>query len=79
VRGVQTSEYFVFLKICHKYLFEFFFSLLIICSHTTLCAPCTKAKAICKSFDANKAQAKAKAEMVWRSKARKLKQQTNAE
>ena len=48
-------------------------------SHTTSCAPCTKAKAACKPFDAKRAQAKAKAEAARRSKARKTKQQTDAE
>ena len=79
MRGIQTLGYFVFLKICRKYLFEFFLSLLIICSYATSCTSCTKAKAACKPFNTDKAQAKAKAEMVWRSKARRLKQQTDAE
>jgi len=50
-------------------------------SHTTSCAPCTKAKAkaACKPFDADRAQAKARVEAVWRSQARKTKQQTDAE
>jgi len=48
-------------------------------SHATSCAPCTKAKAACKPFDAKKARAKAKAETARRSKARKTKQQTDAE
>ena len=48
-------------------------------SHATSCAPCAKAKAACKPFDAQRAQAKAKAEAVRRSKARKTKQQTDAE
>jgi len=43
------------------------------------CAPCAKAKAACKPFDADKARAKAKAEMVQKSKVRKVKQQTDAE
>jgi len=63
VRGVRTSEYFVFPKICHKYFFEHF-SLLIVCSHATSCTSCAKAKAAYKPFDMNKAQAKAKAETV---------------
>ena len=48
-------------------------------SHATSCAPCAKAKAACKPFDAKKARAKAKAETARRSKARKMKQQTDAE
>ena len=61
-------------------MFELFlFPLISFCSHATFCAPCTKAKAACKPFDVDKAQAKAKAEMARRSKARKLKQQTDAE
>jgi len=46
-------------------------------SHATSCAPCTKAA--CKPFDVEKARAKAKAETARRSKARKVKQQTDAE
>ena len=48
-------------------------------SHATSCAPCAKAKAACKPFDAERARAKAKAEAARRSKARKTKQQTDAE
>jgi len=48
-------------------------------SHTTSYAPCAKAKAACKPFDADRAQAKAMAEVVQRSQARKTKQQTNVE
>jgi len=48
-------------------------------SHATSCAPCTKAKATCKPFDADRARAKAKAETVRRSNARKAKQQTDTE
>jgi len=33
-------------------------------SHATSCAPCTKAKAACKPFDADRAWAKARAEMI---------------
>ena len=61
-------------------MFELFLSPLIpFCSHTTSCAPCAKAKAACKLFNADKAWAKAKAETARRSKARKLKQQTDVE
>ena len=48
-------------------------------SHATSCTPYAKAKATCKPFDAERAQAKAKAEVARRSKARKTKQQTDAE
>ena len=54
MRGIQTSEYFVFPKICCKYFFEYF-SLLIVCSYATLYTPCAKAKAACKPFDMDKA------------------------
>jgi len=43
------------------------------------CASCTKAKAACKPFDVDKVCAKARAEVVWRSKARKTKQQMDME
>jgi len=42
-------------------------------SHATSCTPCTKAKAACKPFDADKARAKARAKMIRRSQARKTK------
>ena len=48
-------------------------------SHVKSCAPCAKAKAACKPFDADRAQAKARAETIRRSQARKTKQQTDAE
>jgi len=48
-------------------------------SHAKSCAPCSKAKAACKPFDADRARAKARAETIWRSQARKTKQQTDAE
>jgi len=48
------------------------------CSHTILCTPCTKAKAACKLFDADRACTKAKAEAFWRAKVRKTKQQIDA-
>jgi len=53
--------------------------LLIVRSHTTSYAPCAKAKAACKPFDADKAQARAKAETAQRSKVRKAKQQMDVE
>ena len=48
-------------------------------SHTTSCAPCAKAKAACKPFDADRARAKVRVEAVWRSQARKTKQQIDVE
>jgi len=42
-------------------------------SHATSCAPCAKAKAACKPFDVDRARAKARAETIWRSQARKTK------
>ena len=48
-------------------------------SHAKSYAPCAKAKAACKSFDADKARTKTRAEMIRRSQARKMKQQTDAE
>ena len=48
-------------------------------SHAKSCAPCSKAKATCKPFDTDRARAKARAETIWRSQARKTKQQTDAE
>jgi len=53
--------------------------LIILYSHATSCAPCARAKAACKPFDAERARAKARAETVRRSRARKAKQQTDAE
>jgi len=55
------------------------FAKFFLLSHATSCAPCTKAKAACKPFDAERARAKAKAEAARRSKARKTKQQTDVE
>jgi len=55
------------------------FSLISFRSHATSCAPCAKAKAACKPFDTDKAQAKTKAETARRSKARRAKQQTDVE
>jgi len=56
-----------------------FYSFTKFYSHATSCAPCAKAKAACKSFDADRAWAKARVEVVRRSQARKTKQQTDAE
>ena len=62
-----------------SFLFNFLCHFVNSYSHTTSCAPYTKAKTACKPFDTNKAHAKARAEVVQRSKARKTKQQTNME
>ena len=65
----------------HSSKFAVSFYLIFFCSfaefhsHATSCAPCAKAKAACKPFDADKACAKARVEVIWRSKARKTKQQ----
>jgi len=48
-------------------------------SHTTSYAFCAKTKAVCKSFDTDRAQAKARIEAVQRSQARKTKQQMDTE
>ena len=56
----------------------FFCSFAEFYSHTTSYAPCAKAKATCKPFDADKARTKARVEAIQRSKARKTKQQTDA-
>jgi len=48
-------------------------------SHATSCAPCAKAKAACKPFDADGARRKAKKEMARRAQARKTKQRTDME
>jgi len=53
--------------------------LVILYSYATSCAPCARAKAVCKPFDAERACAKARTETVRRSRARKVKQQTDAE
>ena len=57
----------------------FFCSFAEFYSHTTSYAPCAKAKATCKPFDADKTCAKARTEAIQRSKARKTKQQTDVE
>ena len=76
VRGLQnlmhTSKFAISL------LFKFC-SFAKFYSHTTSCAPCAKAKATCKPFDADRARAKARVEAVWRSQARKTKQQMDVE
>ena len=68
----------------HSSKFAMSFRLISFCSfakysYTTLCASCAKAKATCKPFDTDKVRTKARAEAVWRSKARKIKQQIDAE
>ena len=65
VRGAQTLESYVCLKICHEFLFLLNFCYFAkFCSYITLCALCTKTKAACKPFDADKACTKAKMEVV---------------
>jgi len=76
---VRTSEFCVFHKICCEVFVNFFYHFVNCYSHATSCTPCTKAKTACKPFDVDKAHAKARAETVQRSKARKTKQQMNME
>jgi len=65
VRGVRTSESCAFLKrCCEFFILISFVHLLILYSHATSCTPCARAKAACKPFDADRARAKARAEMV---------------
>ena len=45
----------------------------------TSCTPCAKAKAACKPFNADKAYTKIRIKVVWRFKARKIKQQIDIE
>ena len=79
-RGVRTSESYVFLKRYREYFtLNFLVILIILYSHATSYAPCARAKAACKPFDAEKAHAKARAETIRRSRARKVKQQTDME
>jgi len=47
--------------------------------NATSCAPCVRAKAACKPFDADGARRKAKDETARRAQARKTKQRTDAE
>ena len=76
MRGLRNTLYFpkfavsLLLKFCS---FTKFFS------HAKSCAPCSKAKAACKPFDADRARAKARAETIRRSQARKTKQQMDVE
>ena len=62
-----------------SFLFNFLCYFVNSYNHTILCTPCTKAKATCKPFDTDKACVKTRVKVVWRSKARKTKQQTNVE
>jgi len=80
MRGARTSESCVFLKCCHEYFtLNFLVLLIILYSHATSYAPCARAKAACKPFNVERARAKARAETVQRSRARKVKQQMDAE
>jgi len=45
----------------------------------TSCTPCAKAKATYKPFNADKAYTKIRIKVVWRFKARKIKQQMDIE
>jgi len=45
----------------------------------TSCTPYAKAKAACKPFNADKAYTKIRVKVVWRFKARKIKQQMDIE
>ena len=47
--------------------------------NATSCAPCARAKAACKPFDADGARRKAKDETARRAQARKTKQRTDVE
>ena len=66
-------------KFAMSFLFNFLCYFVNSYNHTILCTPCTKAKATCKPFDTDKACVKTRVKVVWRSKARKTKQQTNVE
>lgn len=79
MRGVQILGSCVFLKLCHEFISFPSNILLTFFSHATSCSPCAKAKATCKPFDVDKVQAKARAEVLQRSRARKTKQQMDAE
>ena len=79
VKGVQILEYCVSYKICHEFFVNSFPYFVNCYSHAMSCTPCAKAKAACKPFKVDKACAKAKTETVWKSKAKKVKQQTDVE
>jgi len=76
VRGLRNTLYSS--KFAVSLLFKFC-SFAKFFSHAKSCAPCAKAKAACKPFDTDRARAKARAEMIRKSQARKMKQQTDAE
>jgi len=78
-RGVQTSGFYVSHKICHEFFVKFLYYFVNSYSHAMSCTPCTKAKAACKPFDTDKTHTKTRVEAVWRSKARKTKQQMDME
>ena len=59
--------------------FNFLYHFVNLYSYAMSCTPCTKAKAAYKPFDMNKVYGKARAEVVQRSKARKMKQQIDME
>ena len=61
------------------YLFRVGSLVNLVLRNATSCAPCARAKAACKPFDADGARRKAKDETAKRAQARKTKQQTDAE
>jgi len=77
VRGLQNPVHFSNFAVSFHSIFFCLFAEFY--SHMTSCAPCAKAKAACKPFDTDKACTKARVETIQRSKARKTKQQTDAE
>ena len=64
-------------KLAVSFHLIFFCSFAKFYSHAISCASCTKAKAVCRPFDADKTCVKTRAEAIWRSKAKKTKQQTD--
>jgi len=66
-------------KLAVSFHLIFFCSFAKFYSHATSYAPCTKAKAVCRPFDADKTCVKTRAEAIWRSKAKKTKQQMDVE
>jgi len=57
---MHTSKFVISLLFKFCFFVKFY-------SYAMSCAPCTKAKAACKPFDADRAWAKARVEAVWRS------------
>jgi len=51
----------------------------LVLRNATSCAPCARAKAVCKPFDADGAWRKAKDETARRAQVRKTKQRTDVE